>query len=295
MRISTLMLVFLLPISLFGQGKNEMITCGDNQIILFDIDQSKDTVPHVIWRWKASEAFDLPREYRTEYFRTIDECKPIEGGKKFLITSSSGGVGLIDRKSKKTIFYAQVGNAHSAEILPNQRVIVAASTHKHGNRIELFDLKQAEKPLFQDSLHSGHGVIWDDTLKLLFALGYDELRAYQLENWATDRPSLKRIKSWKIPGTSGHDLVAVPHNPNQLILTEHESVWIFEKDKEQFLPFPPLMDQDDIKSLSIHPDSKRLAYIQAEISWWSHRIYLQQPKKWFSFPGVDLYKARWVY
>ncbi len=273
----------------------ELIVCGDSQVIVFDVAQSKDTTPHVTWRWKASEAFELPDKYRSDYFDTIDECKSVDQGKKILITSSSGGVALIDRATKKVLFYAYVGNAHSAEFLPNNKIVVAGSTHAQGNRLVIFDADQCEKPLFQDSLYSGHGVVWDAERQLLYALGYDELRAYSLQDWDSDYPKLKQEHAWKIPGESGHDLMYIPNDNDKLLLTEHESVWLFDKTNGVFEPFEPLREQKDVKAVSLHPTTNRLAYIQAEISWWSHHVYLKNPDRIFSFPGVDLYKVRWLY
>lgn len=288
------LIAFFIPLFSYGQSTEHLMVCGDTQVIIFDIAQSKDTIPHIIWQWKADEAVDLPELYRTQYFRTIDECKSVNNGSQILITSSSSGVALIDKSTKKVLFYAQVGNAHSVELLPNDRIVVAGSTNAKGNRLELFEINQSETPLFRDSLYSGHGAVWDDQKQLLYALGFDELRAYQLENWASDRPSLKRVSTWKIPGEGGHDLVSMPNAPNKLILSEHHSVWLFDKTTEKFEPFPPLANREDIKGISLHPKSGRLAYIQAETSWWSNRVYLTNPDQWFSFPTIRLYKTRWM-
>lgn len=290
-------LLLLLPILSWGQSTDtahQLMVCGDTQVIIFDVAQSKDTTPHVIWRWDATKASDLPTAYREKYFATVDDCKPVDSGKKILITSSSSGVALVERASKKVLFYAQVGNAHSAEWLPNNRIVVAGSTNANGNRLEVFDIAQSEKPLFRDSLYSGHGVVWDAERQLLYALGFDELRAYSLQGWSSDAPSLKRENTWKIPGESGHDLMYVPNNPNQLLLTEHESVWLFDKKIGTFQPFEPLQEKKDVKAVSLHPTTNQLAFIQAEISWWSHHVYLKNPDRMFAFPGVDLYKVRWI-
>ena len=280
--------------ALLAQTNNELVTCGDNQVLIFDLDRSAGTTPYVTWRWKASEAFDLPGEYRSQLFRTLDECKPVSGGTQILITSSSGGVALLDKASKKALFYARVGNAHSAELLPGNRIVVAASTNEKGNRLELYDISAPEQPIFKDSLHSGHGAVWDEGRQLLYALGYDQLRAYSLKDWGTSQPSLRIEAQWTIPGISGHDLSPLPHDRDRLLLTEHESVWLFDKVEEEFVPFGPLEDKKDVKSVSFQPNSQRVAYIKAETRWWSHRVYLQEPSQWYSFPGIDLYKVRWM-
>ncbi len=294
--LKIIVIIFLLiPLGCLSQTDSyQLMVCGDNQVIIFDPKQSQDTVPFVTWRWKASEAFDLPGIYRLTYLRSLDDCKPVDEGRKILVSSSSNGVALIDRATKETIFYANVGNAHSIEWLPGDRIVVAGSTNEKGNRLEVYDSKESETPLFQDSLYSAHGVVWDTNRKLLYALGYDVLRAYQLKEWDTDYPKLVQVHSWTIPGFSGHDLVAIPQQPDKLLLTEHESVWIFDKKTEKFSPFEPLEGREDVKAVSFHPESSQVAYIQAEISWWSHHVYLLDGNRYFSFPGVDLYKVRWI-
>jgi hypothetical protein len=296
MKIILFKFIFLtfLPLACLGQSRNELIVCGDNQVTIFDVNQSRDTIPHITWQWQADDASTLPDEYRNQYFQSIDECKPVASGTQLLITSSAGGVALIDIASKNITFYALVGNAHSAELLPNNRIAVMSSTHDQGNRIVLFDIERPETPIFHDSIYSGHGVIWDNKDELLYALGYDELRAYDLKDWNTESPSLEIIKSWKIPGESGHDLSNWSRDHNKLILTEHESVWLFDKSTHKFKPFVPLRARENVKAISHHPSTHRMAYIQAEISWWSHRVYLTDPDQWFSFPGIKLYKVRWM-
>lgn len=271
-----------------------LVAGGDDQLFIFESNGLQDTLPRIVWHWRASKAEDLPELYRTRYFNTIDDCKPVEGGKKLLVSSSAGGVALIDIASRKVEFYAFAGNAHSVELLPGKRIAVACSTHEAGNRIALYDLGQPEKPLFSDSLYSGHGVVWDAERELLYALGYDELRAYRLKDWNTASPALDRVYSWKIPGMSGHDLVPGPDEAHQLLLTEHESVWSFDKNTGSFRPFKPLEGKENVKAVSFHPTTGRLAFIQAEISWWSHHVYLREPERFFSFPEVALYKVRWM-
>jgi hypothetical protein len=200
----------------------------------------------------------------------------------------------VDRATKNVLFYARVGNAHSAEWLPNDRIVVAGSTNSEGNRLAIFDAHQSETPLFRDSLYSGHGVIWDAERQLLYALGYDELRAYNLQDWLSDAPKLQRVHTWTIPGESGHDLMYLPNDNDQLLLTEHESVWLFDKINGTFQPYAPLEGQQDVKGVSLHDETNRLAYIQAETSWWSTHVYLDNPKRMFAFPGIRLYKTRWV-
>ena len=79
----------------------------------------------------------------------------------------------------------------------------------------------------------------DENRNLLYALGYDNLRAYDLIGTETE-PKLKEKHRWKIPGEKGgHDLVEDPTNDDLLLLSEHHSVWTFDKKSGQFREYEP--------------------------------------------------------
>ena len=99
---------------------DEIIFCGDDTVIIIDDKASDSTDVKLNWSWKVSEVSDLPADYQKLMIPT-DECKPVDGNSKILITSSGGGVVLVDRETKKTLFYARVPMAHSAEMLPGDR------------------------------------------------------------------------------------------------------------------------------------------------------------------------------
>ena len=282
---------FILLAFLAGCGGKtlEIITCGDEQVFIIDFETSDHNGASILWNWSAAEAADLPGDYR-DYFRTTDECKPVDGNRKILITSSGGGVVLVDRETKKSLFYARVPNAHSAELLPGNRIAVALSTAAGGNSIELYDVDHPGDVLYRDSLYSGHGVVWIPQTERLFALGYSELREYSLRNWDTGNPELQLEESWEIPGRSGHDLISV--SPVRLILTTGEGVWNFDIPGEEFSPFTPLESVSDVKSVNYEESTGRLIYTKAEISWWTHHIYCENPDKVITMPDHNLYKVR---
>jgi hypothetical protein len=285
--IVSIALLYIMPGC--GPGSLKLITCGDDQVIVIDYESSDTNNLNILWRWDASEAGDLPDFYK-EYMRSTDDCKPVDENKKLLITSSSGGVVLLDRKTKQTLFYTHVPNAHSAEWLPNNRIVVALSTAPGGNSIELYDVDQPGVVLFKDSLYSGHGVVWIPETEKLYALGYSELREYSLKNWDTDMPELQLENSWEIPGPSGHDLISV--SESRLILTSHDGVWNFDIPNEAFTPFSPLESVQDVKSVNYDENTRRLIYTKGEISWWTHHIYCSNPEKIIVVPDVRLYKVR---
>ncbi len=277
--------------SLIGCGSRplELIICGDDQVIVVDYETSDTNNLNILWRWDASETNDLPETFQ-EYMQSTDDCKPVDDNKKILISSSSGGVVLVDRETKQTLFYTHALNAHSAEWLPNNRIVVALSTASGGNSIELYDVDKPGTVLFKDSLYSGHGVVWIPGKGRLYAMGYNELREYSLENWNTKNPSLHLENSWELPDPGGHDLISV--SESRLLISSHVGVWQFDIPKEKFSPFGPLESVQNVKSVNYDEITQRLIYTKGEISWWTHHIYCKNPDKIIAVPDMHVYKVR---
>ncbi|EPR69642.1 hypothetical protein ADICYQ_1427 [Cyclobacterium qasimii M12-11B] len=266
----------------------EIIGCGDENVVVFDkVKSNKDSLVKV-WEWKASISEGLPKEYHA-YFNTTDDCKPV-GEDQFLITSSSGGVALVNRKDKKTVFYAHVPNAHSADFLPGGRIVVALSTAENGNAIRLYDVNQSDEILYSDSLYSGHGAVWDEEKNSLFALGFDQLREYKLADWESAQPKLEKVNEWEIPDESGHDLFLT--SDRRLLLTTTNSVWQFDISTSIFTPFAPLEGMEHVKSVNFNAETEALVYTKGEISWWTHHIYFVNPKDTLEVNDMKLYKVR---
>ena len=287
---------FIIGILLFGyfqaagqQKHQEILACGEDQVLIIDSDASDEADLKVVWKWKVSEAEGLPDSHK-KYMTSTDDCKAVDNNTKILITSSHGGAVLVDRKTKKTLFYTKAPNAHSIEYLPKDRIVVALSTGDGGNSLELYDADRSGVVLYKDSLYSGHGATWIPELRTLFALGYDELRAYSLKDWNTRKPSLSLEQTWKLPETGGHDLTVISHE--KLILTTTRSVWVFNIPGQTFAPFEPLKDVRNVKSVNYDEQSRQLIYTKGEISWWTHHIYFMNPEKKLVLPDFKLYKVR---
>ena len=267
---------------------NEVILCGDDKVVIFDRKGSGEGEFTKSWEWTPQESSGLPEEF-VKYFQTNDECKPV-GKDRILITSSGGGVALVDRETKNTLFYAYAPNAHSAAYLPGDRIAVALSTAEKGNALQLFDIDGSNEILYSDSLYSGHGAVWVAERESLFALGYDQLREYKLKNWETDQPSLEMVNEWEIPDESGHDLFLT--SDQRLLLSTTNSVWQFDISSAQFSEFEPLKDVKHIKSVNWFPDTGELVYTKGEISWWTHHVYFEKPFDTLVVEDINLYKVR---
>lgn len=138
MQIRYVTLLLLLTSCFHGRAqqiRTSFLVCGDHQVLLVDYNQSRDSIPKVVWTWDAHHANDLPEEYRLKKFNTVDDCKPVKNGDDILVSSSSGAVAIVERKNGKVKFYAPVPNAHSIELLPGNFLAAAASTADKGNSI----------------------------------------------------------------------------------------------------------------------------------------------------------------
>lgn len=284
---------FLLVAALFtiipAEAQADLVACGGDKVVMIDSRKSTPSRAHITWTWTAGAAKDLPEAYR-KIMVPLDECKPVRGGKQLLVTSSGGGVALIEVSSKKVLFYANCPMAHTAEMLPGGKIAVALSTHRKGNSIEVYDSRKSAQRLFTDSLYSGHGVIWNKRLQRLFALGFDELRCYRLTGPGSKTPLLALEKSWKLPDEGGHDLSAV--DDNEMIVSTHHDVFSFDIKNEKFSVFEPLAGKHDIKSVNYNKITGRLVYTQAEQSWWTFNIYSTGPDQVIHIPDIKLYKVR---
>lgn len=277
--------------TLHAQNPDEklLLVCGDNLLHLVDYTQSVGNQPEILWTWDAHLADDLPEEFRSKKFNSIDDCKAIKGGKEILVSSSSGAIAILDAEERKVLFYAHVPNAHSIEILPGNLLVAAASTASEGNRIMLFDRGESDKVIFSDSLYSAHGVVWDKERESLYALGYDVIREYKLVN----KSSLSMINEWEIPGKSGHDLYPTPDGEG-LFMTEHTGLWLFDKEKAVFNKVQGFPDAENIKSIGKN-SSGQYIYTVPEESWWTYHVSFFQPSRKLAFPTMKVYKARWFY
>ena len=285
-----IIMFFLLPSCLraprFGE---QVVICGDDKLQVIRTATSDTSRCDVVWEWKASDGEAVWGPAFTPHFHTLDECKVVDGGKKLLVTASSGGVCLLDMATKQVLFYAEAPMAHSADLLPGGRIAVALSVNPRGNSLELYDVTQPCVCLFRDSLLSGHGAVWMEEQERLYVLG-NEIRAYALKDWDTATPSLTCVGRWKGPTRGGHDLTRI--SAHELLLTNPSGVHVFDTDDGSFHDFPPLKDVRSVKSVNYDPATGQVIYTKAEISWWTHHVYSSRPDWHLTVDSINVYKVR---
>jgi hypothetical protein len=274
-------------------GEAELIVCGWDEVFILALGEGPTPTHRKVWSWRAADSPEIPSDMHA-LFRTTDDCKPVDGGRRILISSSGGAVVLVDRATRRASFSARVTNAHSVEMLPGGRIAAAASvsTTGTGNRLVIFDATTG-KELASDDLRSAHGAVWDDARSVLWALGGDVLRAYTVGP-AGGPARLDRTFEIALPSEGGHDLVAIPGS-SRLFLSTVRGCFYFDRDRRQLSPHDALADHSNIKSYNIHQRSGRVVYIQGEgRNWWAEHLRFQRPDGTVRLAGEHLYKARWV-
>lgn len=287
-----LILIFLVTTcSCQKRNKGLVVVCGWEEVFIADITLE---VPEKIWSWTSEDSEGLPAFMRNK-FLTTDECKPVNNSRDILITSSGGGIALINRKNKTVLFYASLPNAHSAELLPGNRIIVAGSYSQEGNRVNLYDVGNPGVVLYSDSLLGAHGLLWDKRARSLWALSDNELRKYRLGDWKRTNPRLILDKSYDLPGEGGHDL-SYYENGRNLAISTLNNVWLFNTKSEIFSKHPLLGDEVNVKSISFNRATGETAYVKStEENWWAYYIRFAGLDKVVYLPYEKIYKVRWLY
>ena len=281
-----------------------LIVCGSNRVLVVDSRASDGDAVSVVWSWSPASSAASISTLAYSRFAAIDECKPARAGQLLLITASTGAVLVLDRQSGAVLFQAYARNAHSAELLQDDVLVVAVSTGSEGNALLFYHLDTWYEPFLREELQAAHGVLWDADAQRLYALGYQELREYALLSWQlSTQPCWSLTRSIPFNGTAGHDLqVLLPGADGQLLFTEKYGVWIFDKQSGSLSLHPILQRHREVKSVSVHPISGQLAFVQAEgHHWWAHHVTIQDTAghrkgstKTLHFPDINVYKARWM-
>lgn len=271
----------------------ELVVCGWDEVYILDFAAGTGGEPRRTWTWRAKGRTDLPPEFHG-LFNSTDDCKPFDGGARILITSSGGAAALVDRAADRVLFYGRAANAHSADLLPGGRIAVAASHDRagKGDRLILFDVAKPNAELWSGELPWGHGVVWDEPRRLLWALADEDIRVYELRDWDSAAPKLHRVALIPLPEAGGHDFTVV--DDSLIAVSTGTRCWLFDRDSRRFRPHPQLAGKANVKGITHHPKTGQIAYVQAEgANWWAERIHFLNPAGTVHVPGEHFYKARW--
>ncbi len=266
---------------------------SSNNIIIFDANKNWADKDAEVWRWNPKKANGMPTEY-AQWFKFIDECKPIIGTSHIIVSASHGGVAVIRVSDKKVVFFAHAGrNPHSACLLPDGNVVAVSSTD---NKLTLFDTSNYEegqpcRNFTCYELEFAHGVVWDDAQQILWGLGMQSIVGYKY-NFNKKYPALRKVYTFEVPELAkcGHDLYPVP-NTKYLFATGTLGAVLFDTQTKQFRDISQVKH---IKSISM-AENGQVIYLKATKRWWSDSVVAGngQLSKIGTYPNGKIYKARW--
>lgn len=282
----------------------ELIFCGDNMVYMIDAGLADETTykDAITWSWDATAAASTLglAENRCNH---LDDCKPVDNGKKLLCTSSYNWCVLLDIATKEILFHTTATpNAHSAELLPNNRLVVACSegSGSGNNSVQLYDISQPNQILYQSALGSAHGVVWNETTQRLYAIGGQSLQVYKLKDWETASPSLELEKTVQTPQGGLHDMSYV--NSNTLCIGGRRA-YLYDIGANQFTEMTLFAASTAIKSINYNDETGELWYTdstkpEGSQSWSTQTIRYSTDKnastetRTIKVPDLDMYKVR---
>lgn len=285
-----------------------IVYCGDKYVKIVNPTLAANDVytKGLVWSYDVRDAADYMGLARSSCDH-LDDCKPVDGGSKLLLTSSYSWTLLLDIAEKKPLFYATgTQNAHSAELLPGNKLVVACSSGDNGNCLQLFDLDHPNEVLFTTELSSAHGVVWVEETQRLYAIGGNKLNIYTLKNADTMTPSLELEKQVKTPKSGTHDLTKVDGNR---ILVSGRGAYFYDLAAGTFTPHARFDNSTGVKSTNCNPVTGECWFTDATIpegtQTWSTRTLRyttdmndpstpQAPNDpvTISVPDQDVYKVR---
>ncbi|MFC5664489.1 DUF6528 family protein [Kitasatospora misakiensis] len=256
----------------------------------------------VLWSWSADTAPDLADLHPRWTWDLPDEAKNrVRHGRRYLVTTASGGLAaLVDTVTGAAVWATDTGrgaNPHSAELLPDGNVAVAASG---GGWIRLYAASLGPRSTVHAEyrLPGAHGVHWDARSGWLWALGDDTLTALRVGGTAA-APTLTAERSVRLPEPGGHDLAPVLAAPGRFWVSTARHLWRYDLAADRFtrIRLADERAERDIKSVGDEPGTGRLLTAAPDhagpCAWCTSVLTLHRPDGVRQLPGVHLYKARW--
>ena len=305
-------------------AETEMIAGVDqysgNRIVVYkqeSLDWNDESA--VVWEWTPTKTlgyigFDRKGNLN-EQRRKIDGIADAKlryndfyGGYVVATVCGQGYLCLIDYETKECLYSYKNStekNPHAVELLPDGNMVVASS---NGNSVTIYASTQGDSEGYfaRYTLTEAHGLLWEPRLELLWALGGEELVAYNVGG-TLERPELIMQQSYHVPPEvkeEGHDLYPVYGEADKLWITADTEVYQFDITTGTFHTDFALYDRlrgQYNKSIGNQPFSNTVvtAYPIAGSGWRTNTIHLFRPDDKGEYTleshtqiGTGYYKAR---
>jgi hypothetical protein len=210
-----------------------------------------------------------------------------------VVTDSRGLAGLISYPGGQRLWATNVGaanNPHSAELLPDGNVAVAASA---GGFIRIYTASQgsASTKSVSYSLPDAHGVQWDPAGQVLWVLGGNRLAALTIGGTAA-APTITETFRLDLLTGGGHDLTPVLEDHDRLWISTGSKVYQFSKSARAIVATE---DVGGIKSVNSMPNAQQVRTTPkagCKTTWCTDTVNFAVPAATRTLPGAQIYKAR---
>jgi DNA-binding beta-propeller fold protein YncE len=252
----------------------------------------------VTWSWRppvGTPGWRLPTDARLRSARS---------GLVMLTTDSDGYVGEVAYPSGKTLWSANVGvgpNPHTAELLPDGNVVVAASD---GNWLRIYAVSQrgAKAAHYkQVSAQGAHGLLWDPARRMLWVLDHSYLARARVGGSAA-APTLTWLGRSRLPDPDGgHDVQPVHGDTNRLWVSTGTHVYQYDKTTGKFsvgYTGAAQINRFAVKSIGQNPATGQLLETTPNTTctvgdWCTDTVDFFRPTDHRTRLGTGIYKARW--
>jgi len=274
---------------------------ASNQVLVYSRNEPwGENWPH--WRFRPGD-----NQFAWKNLSDVKIRKTAADGWIALMVASAGAAGIVNIGKKKNTDAGDLvwserpeGNPHAIERIPGNGSVVTASSEGHLTLYTPADVSRLPTLKYKAkySFSGAHGVLWDPTTDLLWAVGQDELRGYKVEGHLRDT-TLKQTRHVSIKkgdGNLGHDLQPDYTNPSRLLVTATHGAYTFDPEKGTV---DELSDKKSLKSLVKH-SSGEYVWVQSDNKgdhpWASSVVKFSETMG--SAPaergrkGLEIYKAR---
>ncbi|MDE6529024.1 MAG: hypothetical protein K2L78_08265 [Muribaculaceae bacterium] len=287
-----------------GTQPTTLLVCGSTYVSAVRPDlipNGTNYLDGIIWDFDARDVC-YQMGLSPESMDHLDDCKPIDGNTRILATSSHHWSVIINYATKQIEFWTtKSDNAHSAEVLPGNKIVVACSSPC--DKLQLYDRSRNNEVLHTVDLPSAHGVVWNEKRQRLYAIGKKKLGIYRLEGADTDTPTLVEEASVTTPKTGTHDLT--PVDENTLCVSGRNS-YFFDIDTKEFTELTQFNGRTAIKSVNYNLQTNEAWYTdstepEGDYSWSTQTVHHTPDPMGtaddytFRTKNFNLYKVRVLY
>lgn len=265
---------------------DKIITCGYNTIAIYD---PSSGTPVELWSYSPDGST------RVGY----SECRMINNNTQILATSSFSGVDIIDVATKTVTAHWDMPYAHSAALLPMNKLLVASEGDGTTNSPGAFYVYNASAPgstpLSTTVWGGAHTILTNnDRDNTFWIMNSAYVAKFSVFNLFTSQVLVAKNKTATLTSTNkgAHD-ATFTQDGSKIIFSDIDDVYTFDPTVWQFVPYAST-PMPNVKSLDVNKNTGLLMYSQPPNNEPGTTKIKFGDGTAMTMP-TGLYKARWVY